>query len=56
VVEKLKHIQRMTSAEEFVINPRFGAMPVETAERSMRLFAAEVLPAVHAHAAELVLA
>jgi alkanesulfonate monooxygenase SsuD/methylene tetrahydromethanopterin reductase-like flavin-dependent oxidoreductase (luciferase family) len=56
VVEKLKHIQRMTSAEEFVINPRFGAMPVETAERSMRLFAAEVLPAVHAHAAEFVLA
>jgi alkanesulfonate monooxygenase SsuD/methylene tetrahydromethanopterin reductase-like flavin-dependent oxidoreductase (luciferase family) len=47
VVEKLKHVQLMTSAEELVINVRFGAMPAETAERSMRLFAAEVLPRVH---------
>ncbi len=44
VFEKLKLIQEMTSAEEVVLNMRFGTMPVETAERSMRLFATEVLP------------
>jgi len=48
VFEKLQFIQRMTSAEEFVLAFRFGAMPVELAEKSMRLFAREVLPRVHA--------
>ncbi len=47
VLERLVHAQRMTSAEEFVLNFRYGAMPVETAERSMRLFASEVLPRLH---------
>lgn len=47
VLAKLVHIQRMTSAEELILNFRFGAMPVEVAERSMRLFAAEVLPKLH---------
>nr|WP_280909286.1 LLM class flavin-dependent oxidoreductase [Streptomyces sp. SAI-090] len=47
VFEKLKEIQRKTSAEEFVLNVRFGAMPAEQAERSMRLFAQEVLPRLH---------
>ncbi|MFN0095858.1 MAG: LLM class flavin-dependent oxidoreductase, partial [Dehalococcoidia bacterium] len=53
VFAKLQEIQRTTSAEEFVFNFRFGAMPAETAERSMRLFAAEVLPKVHAMEASL---
>lgn len=44
VFEKLAHIQRTTSAEELVMNFRFGAMPAATAERSMRLFATDVLP------------
>ena len=48
VLERLQHAQQMTSAEEFVLNFRYGAMPVETAERSMRLFASEVLPRLHA--------
>jgi alkanesulfonate monooxygenase SsuD/methylene tetrahydromethanopterin reductase-like flavin-dependent oxidoreductase (luciferase family) len=48
VFEKLRHVQRMTSAEEIVVNVRYGAMPAATAERSMRLFAAEVLPRLHA--------
>jgi alkanesulfonate monooxygenase SsuD/methylene tetrahydromethanopterin reductase-like flavin-dependent oxidoreductase (luciferase family) len=48
VLEKLAHVQRMTSAEELILNFRFGAMPAATAERSMRLFAAEVLPRLHA--------
>ena len=47
VLEKLEHVQRTTSAEEVVLNFRFGAMPVETAERSMRLFSAEVLDRLH---------
>jgi alkanesulfonate monooxygenase SsuD/methylene tetrahydromethanopterin reductase-like flavin-dependent oxidoreductase (luciferase family) len=53
VVEKLQHVQRMTSAEELVINLRYGGMPADTAERSMRLFAAEVLPRIHAMEAPL---
>ena len=53
VFEKLKHIQRMTSAEEFMLNFRFGAMPAAAAERSMRLFAADVLPRMHSLEAPL---
>lgn len=47
VFEKLKQIKGQTSAEEFVLNVRFGAMPAEQAERSLRLFAKEVLPRLH---------
>ena len=46
--EKLEHIQRMTSAEELILGFRYGGMPADVAERSLRLFAKEVLPAVHA--------
>jgi alkanesulfonate monooxygenase SsuD/methylene tetrahydromethanopterin reductase-like flavin-dependent oxidoreductase (luciferase family) len=53
VFEKLLHVQRMTSAEELILNFRYGAMPVETAERSMRLFAKEVLPRLQAAEAPL---
>lgn len=53
VLEKLIHVQRMTSAEELILNFRFGAMPAATAERSMRLFAAEVLPKLQALEAPL---
>jgi len=48
VFEKLKFIQQKTGASEFIVNPRFGGMSAETAERSMRLFAAEVLPRLQA--------
>jgi alkanesulfonate monooxygenase SsuD/methylene tetrahydromethanopterin reductase-like flavin-dependent oxidoreductase (luciferase family) len=44
VLAQLKEIQHKTSTDEFVLNLKFGTMPVETAERSMRLFATEVLP------------
>jgi hypothetical protein len=47
VLAKLQQVQRMTSAEELIVNFRFGAMPAATAERSMRLFATEVLPKLH---------
>ncbi|WP_236792294.1 LLM class flavin-dependent oxidoreductase [Amycolatopsis sp. GM8] len=47
VFEKLQSIQQVTGAEEFVCNFRYGSMPAETAERSMRLFAEKVLPRLH---------
>ena len=53
VLEKLHAIQETTGAEELVMNFRMGGMPVETAERSMRLFASEVLPALQAMEAPL---
>ncbi|AEA23610.1 Luciferase-like, subgroup [Pseudonocardia dioxanivorans CB1190] len=53
VYERLLHIQAMTGASEFVLNFRFGTMPVEAAERSMRLFAQEVLPRLHSLDAKL---
>jgi alkanesulfonate monooxygenase SsuD/methylene tetrahydromethanopterin reductase-like flavin-dependent oxidoreductase (luciferase family) len=53
VFEKLQHVQKMTSAEEFILNFRFGGMPVETAERSMRLFAKTVLGRLQAMEAPL---
>lgn len=48
VFERLMNIRARTKAEEFVALFKFGAMPAELAERSMRLFAEEVLPRVHA--------
>ncbi|GAA1838510.1 LLM class flavin-dependent oxidoreductase [Pseudonocardia ailaonensis] len=53
VYERLLHIQAMTGADEFVLTFRFGTMPTEVAERSMRLFAREVLPRLHAFDAKL---
>ena len=38
----------MTAAEEMIMElPHFGRLPADTAKRSMRLFASEVLPALH---------
>lgn len=53
VYERLLHIQAMTGASEFVLTFRFGTMPVEAAEKSMRLFAQEVLPRLHTFDAKL---
>jgi len=47
-IEALKNIAATVDADEFVGIFRYGTMPAEEAERSMRLFAAEVLPKVHA--------
>ena len=47
-LEKIEYIQRMTSAEDFIFSFRYGGMPADVAERSMRLFAERVLPTVHA--------
>lgn len=42
-LSKLQYIQRMTSAEELVLNFRFGGMPAAHAEDSMRRFAETAL-------------
>lgn len=53
-IEKLERIQRITNAQQFVGVFAYGGLPIEKAERSMRLFAEEVLPAVHAMEASAV--
>ncbi|WP_432842291.1 LLM class flavin-dependent oxidoreductase [Dactylosporangium sp. CA-092794] len=47
VFARLREIQRTMGAEEFVLSFRMTSMPVEQAERSIRLFAKEVLPRLH---------
>ena len=47
VFEKLKAAQEACSFCEVTIVPQFGTMPYEKAMESTKLFAAEVLPAVH---------
>ena len=47
-IEKLREIRATTNAAEFVGVFTYGDLPVEMAESSMRLFAAEVLPVLHA--------
>lgn len=44
--ERARHIWEHTRCSTLVTVFRFGAMPYETAERSMRLFSSEVLPAL----------
>lgn len=43
-LDKLAYINDMMGADEFVAVFSYGGMPVEKAERSMRLFAEKVLP------------
>jgi alkanesulfonate monooxygenase SsuD/methylene tetrahydromethanopterin reductase-like flavin-dependent oxidoreductase (luciferase family) len=47
-IEKLRHIQQLTKASEFIGVFRYGGLPIDKAESSMRLFAERVLPAIHA--------
>jgi alkanesulfonate monooxygenase SsuD/methylene tetrahydromethanopterin reductase-like flavin-dependent oxidoreductase (luciferase family) len=44
----LRHIRQVTGAGELIGIFDFGGIPIELAEDSMRRFAAEVLPRVHA--------
>jgi alkanesulfonate monooxygenase SsuD/methylene tetrahydromethanopterin reductase-like flavin-dependent oxidoreductase (luciferase family) len=48
IVERLRTLQRETGAQEVLIVPQFGGMPLAEAQRSLRLFAAEVLPVIQA--------
>jgi len=47
-LEKLKNVNDMMGADEFVAVFSYGSMPVQKAEKSMRLFAEKVLPATQA--------
>ena len=47
-LEVLREIKRTVDADEFVGVFKYGGMPMDEAERSMKLFASEVLPKVHA--------
>jgi alkanesulfonate monooxygenase SsuD/methylene tetrahydromethanopterin reductase-like flavin-dependent oxidoreductase (luciferase family) len=53
LIERVAESQRACSFSEITIMPQFGDMPYEEAEASIRLFAEEVLPAVHQMAAPL---
>ena len=45
-VQKLKEIQRITNASEFIGVFKYGGLDLERAEKSMRLFADKVLPEI----------
>ena len=49
-LEKLKRVNDMMGADEFVAVFSYGSMPVEKAEKNMRLFAEKVLPATQSFA------
>ena len=44
-LEKLKAVNDMMGADEFVAVFSYGSMPLDVAEKNMRLFAEKVLPA-----------
>jgi hypothetical protein len=46
VIVRISAAQKACSFSEITIVPQFGTMPYDEAERSTRLFAAEVLPAI----------
>jgi len=46
-IEKLQSIQQITDASETVLVFKYGGLPADKAEASMRLFAEQVLPAIH---------
>jgi alkanesulfonate monooxygenase SsuD/methylene tetrahydromethanopterin reductase-like flavin-dependent oxidoreductase (luciferase family) len=47
IIEHIVAVQKACSFSEMTIVPMFGNMPLEEAEKSLRLFAAEVLPVAH---------
>jgi alkanesulfonate monooxygenase SsuD/methylene tetrahydromethanopterin reductase-like flavin-dependent oxidoreductase (luciferase family) len=49
--QQLTAMQKEMVAEEFIMVFQYGGLPVDKAERSMRLFAKEVLPALSRHQA-----
>ncbi|MBS1894907.1 MAG: LLM class flavin-dependent oxidoreductase [Actinobacteria bacterium] len=51
IIERLRVLQKNTGAKEITIVPQFGGMSLKEAEKSVRLFAKEVLPVVQAEEA-----
>ena len=50
IIEKIKTLQQTISLEKVVIHMFYGGMPRDKAEKSLRLFAENVLPEVQAMA------
>lgn len=48
IIERIKTVQEAISLEMLVIHVFYGGMPRDKAEKSLRLFAEKVLPAIHA--------
>ena len=53
IIKRIRAAQKACSFSEITIVPQFGDMPYSEAMKSVRLFAKEVLPAVHAMDAPL---
>ncbi len=47
VIERIVAAQKACSFSEITIVPQFGTMPYDEAEKSVKLFAREVLPVIH---------
>lgn len=47
IIERIRESQEACSFSEITLMPQFGTMPYAEAEKSIRLFAEEVLPVVH---------
>ena len=43
-IEKLRHVNEQMGTDDFIAVFSYGSMPLEKAEKSMRLFAEKVLP------------
>jgi alkanesulfonate monooxygenase SsuD/methylene tetrahydromethanopterin reductase-like flavin-dependent oxidoreductase (luciferase family) len=56
IIQRITASQKACSFSEIAVAPHFGEMPRDEAEASLRLFAQEVLPAVHRMEAPLHLA
>lgn len=48
IIRRITAVQKAINLETLVVHVFYGGMPREKAEKSLRLFAQEVLPAVHA--------
>ena len=53
IIERIAEAQKACSFSEISLMPQFGTMPYSEAAESIRLFAREVLPVVHAMEAPL---
>ena len=50
IIQRIRELQKYLSLEKIVLHFFYGGMPSEKAEKSLRLFAEQVLPEVHAMA------
>ena len=46
-IERMARLMGRTNCDEVILHVRYGGMPIDKGEKSMRLIADEVLPALH---------